>query len=670
MTSTSHRYRPDIDGLRTLAIIPVVLYHAGFDFFSGGFVGVDIFFVISGFLITGIIWREITEDRFSLVAFYERRARRILPPLFAVIAVTLFVGWFLLTADPFTSLANSAFAGIVSLSNVFFWRQSGYFSTAADLYPLLHTWSLGVEEQFYIVVPFILLAAVRFGRQVVIAVLLLIVVSSLAVCIWASYRYPSANFYLLPTRAWELGIGGLLAITAPRVPRSIMFRHGIGAVGASMILVTVFFFDKDTIFPGISTLLPCVGTALLIWIGSDSNNVQKFSKTGGAVNWLLATRPMVAIGLISYSLYLWHWPVFVYLRHLTGQIELSWHWGVIGSALSLLLAIISWRFIEKPFRNRALIGSRAIALYSVTSAITLATVALTISFVLKGVPSRVPETARQFAAFSKDFDRSCMNTLPSTENLSAPGCRIGSESLEPSFILMGDSHAAALRPAISVWAEETRRSGYFQAFNSCPPVGGAIFGVHKGKAYARCGQHASETLEFALSSTDIRTIILTAYWEAYLERNDALMPTKTEGLSVHPATDQSHNASQRIFLEAMSDIISQARLIGKEVIIVHDLPEPPTDIPWSSATATMIGRAATTHFMLDNEQGFYDQLDAVAKRLGARTVRLSELLCDPETNICRALHDEFSLFKDNNHLSKTGATEVVGPWLTKQLSKQ
>ena len=668
MTSTSHRYRPDIDGLRTLAIIPVVLYHAGFDLFSGGFVGVDIFFVISGFLITGIIWREITEDRFSLVAFYERRARRILPPLFAVIAVTLFVGWFLLTASPFASLANSAFAGIASLSNVYFWNQSGYFSTAADLYPLLHTWSLGVEEQFYIIIPFVLLGAARFGPRAMIAILLLIVVSSLIVCIWASYRYPSANFYLLPTRAWELGIGGLLAISAPHVPKSVMLRHGIGAVGAFMILAAVFFFDKNTIFPGISTLLPCAGTALLIWIGSHSNNGQEFSKTGGAVNWLLATRPMVAIGLVSYSLYLWHWPVFVYLRHLTGQIELSWYWGVIGSALSLLLAIISWRFIEKPFRNRTLIGSRAIALYSVTSAVTLATVALTISFVLNGVPSRVPESARQFAAFSQDFDRSCMNKLPSADNLSAPGCRIGSESLKPSFIIMGDSHAAAIRPAVSVWAKETERSGYFQSFNSCPPVGGAITGALKGNDYEKCGQYARQTLEFSLLSADIQTIILTAYWESYLERNDAVMPRDTEDKFSHPVTRQSREESQGIFLEALGDVIRRSRLAGKEVIIVHDLPEPPTDIPWSSATQIMIGRAPMTHFFLDSHADFYDQLDAIAERDGVKTVRLSNLLCDPETNLCQAIQDGFSIYRDNNHLSITAASEVVGPWLSKQLS--
>ena len=452
MSTHSIGYRPDIDGLRALAVVPVILFHAGFSTFSGGFIGVDIFFVISGYLITGVIWREIVQNEFALLAFYERRARRILPAMFAMIAATLVVGWFLLTVAPFQSLANSTFAAVFSISNVYFWRQTGYFAGASELFPLLHTWSLGVEEQFYIFVPLLLLAVTRFGRYAMIATLALIVVVSFSLCVWASYRYPSPNFFLIPTRAWELGIGGLLAVVRlPLPPRgTAAARHCVGILGVSMILAAVFLFDKNTVFPGLSALLPCFGTVLLIWVGMSQPEGLQDAPSQGLVTRFLATRPMVSIGLISYSLYLWHWPVFVYLRHLTARTDLEWQWSFFGILLSTVLAVVSWRFIEQPFRNRTAIGKGTITIFSIGGTVGLAAIALIISFGLKGAPFRVPEDARQIADAREDFDLSCMQTIPSRQAFSVSDCRIGSATLEPSFILMGDSHAAALRPAIAV----------------------------------------------------------------------------------------------------------------------------------------------------------------------------------------------------------------------------
>lgn len=665
MSTHSIGYRTDIDGLRALAVVPVILFHAGFNTFSGGFIGVDVFFVISGYLITGVIWREIVQKEFALLVFYERRARRILPALFAMIAATMVAGWFLLTVAPLQSLANSTFTTVFSISNVYFWRQTGYFAGASELFPLLHTWSLGVEEQFYIFVPLLLLAVARFGRYAMIATLALIVVVSFSLCVWASYRYPSPNFFLIPTRAWELGIGGLLAVVKLPLPRAAV-RHCVGVVGVSMILAAVFLFDKNTVFPGLSALLPCFGTVLLIWVGMSQPRVAD-APSQGLVTQFLATRPMVSIGLISYSLYLWHWPVFVYLRHLTARTDLEWQWSFFGILLSTVLAVVSWRFIEQPFRNRTAMGQRTIAIFSIGGTLGLATIALIISFALKGAPFRIPEDARQIADAREDFNLSCMETNPFREDFSVSDCRIGSATLEPNFILMGDSHAAALRPAIAVWARQAGRSGYLQSFNSCPPVGGATFGTNKGTSYSKCDQHAREAFKFALSNPGIDTIVITAYWEGYLRRNDAVPQASTQGLFTHPHTDQSIEASQEIFFQGVADVVRMLRDADKKVVIVHDLPKLPTNIPWSNSQKIMARQTLTTHFKFDNEIGFYDRIEAMAVREGARSIRLSELICESGPDKCRILMGNISLYKDNNHLSKSGATDFVGPWLTERM---
>jgi peptidoglycan/LPS O-acetylase OafA/YrhL len=659
MSTHSINYRTDIDGLRALAVVPVILFHAGFSTFSGGFIGVDVFFIISGYLITGVIWREIVQKKFSLLVFYERRARRILPALFAMITATLVAGWFLLTIAPLQSLANSTFAAVFSISNVYFWRQTGYFAGASELFPLLHTWSLGVEEQFYIFVPLVLLLAARFGRNAMIATLTLIVVVSFCLSVWASHRYPSANFFLILTRAWELGIGGLLAVVRLPLPRPAAVRNCVGVIGVSMILAAVFLFDKNTVFPGLSALLPCFGTILLIWVGMSQPEGWQDAPSQGLVTRFLATRPMVSIGLISYSLYLWHWPVFVYLRHLTARTDLEWQWSFFGILLSTVLAVVSWRFVEQPFRNRTTIGQSTIAIFSTGGTVGLAAIALIISFSLKGAPFRIPEDVRQIADASEDFDSSCMNIISY--------CRIGSANLEPSFILMGDSHSAALRPALAVWAEQMGKSGYFQSFNSCPPVGGAMFGNNKGTSYSQCDQHARETLKFALSNPEIDTIVITAYWEAYLRRNDAVPQASTEGLFIHPNTNQSIDASQEIFFQGVMDVVRLLRDADKKVVIVHDLPDMPTNIPWVNSRKIMAGLTLETYFEFDNEISFNDRIEAMAVREGARSIRLSELICESGPDRCRILMGNISLYRDNNHLSKSGATDFVGPWLTERM---
>ena len=335
------QYRPEIDGLRALAVVPVVLFHAGIAGFSGGFVGVDIFFVISGYLITSIILKEQQTNSFSLLGFYERRARRILPALMLVVLLSTVAAWYLL--DPFSLVDYGKSLSSVGLfvSNFYFWSVSDYFATDSDFIPLLHTWSLAVEEQFYLIFPVFMIATLAWVKSKRLFILAVVAVVSLAFCEWAWRNAPEANFFLPFSRTWELIIGGLCAIYAIHPIHASLTKQLGSAAGLLMLLYAIVFFDKSTPFPSVYALIPVLGTALIIL----------FSDQQTAVGKLLSQPFIVGIGLISYSAYLWHQPLFVFAR-LNSLDELSVTNLLALSVLAFVMAYLSWRFVEKPFRNR------------------------------------------------------------------------------------------------------------------------------------------------------------------------------------------------------------------------------------------------------------------------------------------------------------------------------
>lgn len=340
-------YRPEIDGLRAVAVIPVILFHAGFELFSGGFVGVDVFFVISGYLITSIIHKEITGGRFTLRNFYARRARRILPALFLVMAACIPAAFVWLLPPDLKAFSHSLAAVAVFMSNMLFYSESGYFAADAELKPLLHTWSLAVEEQYYVLFPLFLLLAWRLGRRWLVAILAVLCVASLALAEWGTKYYPSGAFYLLPARGWEILVGALAAfyLSARPYDPGVRYRlqspvQWLGLLGLGMILTAVFIYDGKTPFPGLYALLPTLGTILLILYARE-----------GTLAWrLLTPRAVVFLGLISYSAYLWHHPLFAYARY--GRNEepsVAVMLGLIVTALAL--AALSYKFVETPFRR-------------------------------------------------------------------------------------------------------------------------------------------------------------------------------------------------------------------------------------------------------------------------------------------------------------------------------
>lgn len=361
------KYRREIDGLRALAVIPVMLFHAGFKTFSGGFVGVDVFFVISGYLITSIIVNDLEKGAFSLVNFYERRARRILPALFLVVAVCVPFAWIFLSRQDLSAFSRSVASVSVYLSNFFFWRDGGYFNTASELKPLLHTWSLAVEEQYYLLFPLFLILAWRFFRRWIVELLATIGLASLLVAQWAAYHKPKADFFLLPTRAWELAIGAVIALylagdrkaaVPPKAGQALSF------VGLLLILVSVFALNSDTPFPSVYALLPTVGAALIILVGTADTWAGS----------LLGGRIPVGIGLISYSAYLWHQPMLAFARHMVS--EPSALLRIILCLIAFLLAFLSWRLVERPFRERKRFSRAAIFRFSAIGSAVLLSIGL------------------------------------------------------------------------------------------------------------------------------------------------------------------------------------------------------------------------------------------------------------------------------------------------------
>lgn len=352
----SMKYRREIDGLRALAVVPVILFHAGFELFSGGYVGVDVFFVISGYLIANIVMAEMAGNRFSIIHFYERRARRILPALLLVVAVCIPVAYALLLPSELKEFGQSLLATMTFSSNILFWSQTGYFEGAAELKPLLHTWSLAVEEQFYLFFPLFMMLVWRWGKVWLTAMLVVLAIGSLALAQWGALNKPIAAFFLLPTRAWELILGVLVALylsrpTLKEAPLSV--RDGASLLGAGLLLYAIFGFDQRTPFPGLYALLPTVGTALIIVYCGPQTWVGK----------VLCSPAFVGVGLISYSAYLWHQPLFAFAKHAGLPSHDTALYGAL-SVLALIMAYGSWRFVEAPFRQASRITRQQIAGWS------------------------------------------------------------------------------------------------------------------------------------------------------------------------------------------------------------------------------------------------------------------------------------------------------------------
>jgi peptidoglycan/LPS O-acetylase OafA/YrhL len=445
------KYRAEIDGLRALAVVPVILFHAGSELFSGGFVGVDVFFVISGYLITTILIDDIEKKRFSIVNFYERRARRILPALFFVMLVCIPFAWMWMLPNQIKDFSQSLVAVSLFASNILFWQESGYFDAAAEEKPLLHTWSLAVEEQYYILFPIFLILAWRFGKDRVFWMIVIMAAISLMLSEWGWRNKATANFYLAPTRAWELFAGSIAAFIV--LKNGVQKNNVLALLGLAAIIFSIFEYDEKTPFPSVYALVPVLGVVLLIIYADKETLAAK----------LLSTRPFVGIGLISYSAYLWHQPLLAFARiqhtdlDLTGlgmphnNIELEVIVIVPCIVATFLLAYISWKFIEKPFRTPNVIKLRFIPKWYVNASLGLTIfifIGLYEHFSMNG--PQLKNDVQLSTTWSEDVRQfSCLLQEPE-QSIHADECLQNPHSV----VLWGDSHAASLSPGVRQIIEE------------------------------------------------------------------------------------------------------------------------------------------------------------------------------------------------------------------------
>ncbi|MHB2063059.1 acyltransferase family protein [Pseudomonas monsensis] len=633
--------RRDIDGLRALAVIPVVLFHFGFTTFSGGFVGVDVFFVISGFLITSILFREISAQRFSFLDFWGRRARRILPALTVVVVVTLALGWLLLTAKDLAELGRTIRYQSLFISNILFMREDGYFAPASELKPLLHTWSLAVEEQYYIFFPLmmvLLMRYVRHWRWMLFAVLLV----SFGLNLIYIERRPEFAFFALPTRAWELLCGAMLAVlpASKHVARPWL-RQSVGVAGLAAVLLAIFTFDKSTVFPGWAALLPVLGTTALIWSGAQG------------ATWasrLLSVRVLVWVGLLSYSLYLWHWPVYVYANAISidgiQPLEaLGW------MALALALAWLSLRYIELPFREKRVFAKRNSMLVGGLLSITVLAITGSVINSSDGVPQRLTGKALEYAQ-SREWkvgQADCMQL--STDKTLDKACRLGGdEQVAPTKMFWGDSHTAALLPAIAGTLGRDAQPVWLYSLTACPPI-------VEDRLRPQCQDFNKRNMALVLSR-GIKDVVLAANWSLYIygrEDGDGDRQFLLE------RKDSPAQAEQRL-AAGLKAQVAELRAAGVQVWLFKEVPlqhksyiDRLTSLARIGRSAQGLGRPLNEHLA---RQRFFTELfgSMSAADPGVHVIDPTSLMC--KDGLCAIDVDGHSQYKDADHLSDVGSARL------------
>jgi peptidoglycan/LPS O-acetylase OafA/YrhL len=646
-------YRADIDGLRALAVVPVLFFHAGLGF-PGGFVGVDVFFVISGYLITRLLTVDMTERRFSVFRFYERRLRRIFPALFTVLMASTGVTWFIFMPPEFELFGKSMALAAVFASNIGFWQEAGYFDTVAQFKPLLHTWSLGIEEQFYILFPLLLAGLYRFMPARRTLVIGLLSVSSLLFSIVSVYVAPDGAFFLLPARFWELGLGCLLALAPASSGWQSSRAAAVCTVGLLLIGTAVFGISEHTPFPGAAALLPCIGAALVIMAGGTRNAASR----------ALGSRPLVLVGLVSYSLYLWHWPIIVLAQYRLGRL-LTTTDAALVIATSFALALISWRYIEQPARQHRFFADRR-ALFGAAAAMMVAAVSAGLAIQAQdGLPGRLPAAIQEIYAQKQDrspFLRANCFADNSGQGVSEPGrpgvsCPMGALGAgQATFLVWGDSHAAAMAPAIDRAGARFSQRGLFAGRAGCPPLLHYDTTSSHGQKRQACRDQNDATMKL-IKDQNIRLVFLVARWprEVLGAQNGA------EGPFYDPTVPYATVDRSGQVAVALDSTVSALTTLGIRVVLVMDVPEPGYDVPLSLARASMRERAPQvnpTRASVEARQQLARQtLQQVASKWGARLVDPTPAFCDQA--FCHVEVGGVSRYTDSNHITRSAALTIT-----------
>jgi peptidoglycan/LPS O-acetylase OafA/YrhL len=650
MTETPKiNHRADIDGLRGIAVLAVVLYHAGVPFLAGGYVGVDVFFVISGYLISAHIYRDRSQNNFSLRSFYERRAKRILPALLVVVSAFACLGVVLLAPRELEVLCVQSITALTSSSNLFFWLRTNYFAPHAELKPMLMTWSLGVEEQFYIVFPLLVGWVWNRGRRFLLLSLGALSVLTLLISIYQSFAYPTAAFFLLTSRWWELGFGTILGIhEAGLVDEKRKAVRGwrtelLGAAGLAGVLAGAFLYDGATRFPGAAALLPVVASLMLL-----------SAKNSWVNRTLLSTKSLVAIGLISYSLYLWHWPILSFAQFCSGD-ALPPVQKACLVALAVALATLSYFFVEQPFR-RMTRTPRTLYRYAAVSA--LCSIPLCVLLFNKGWPARYPGAAAIEQQAHLPSIETCIAHDGQSTAVRSGGCSPAQS--DRTLAILGDSHAASLNRYLQTALESKGWSVAEFTKSSCPPLGHVAPGSAER---ANCVAFSQNSLDQVVGDPNIKTVLLAGYWMTLFPPFMEHGRYTAEGQTAASLTVED---SWRNLEAGLNEEAARLQAGGKKIVIVIDSPSlgfNPLLVTLSDAIGPRRAlkrilwngndESVTAVPKMPGKTRMESRLRRVAARHDAEVVDLYAGLCVQST--CRYALNGQPLFEDPHHLTRLGA---------------
>lgn len=600
------KHRKEVDGLRAIAVLPVILFHAGFAWIPGGFVGVDIFYVISGYVITSLILKEKSEDRFSLARFYERRIRRILPALLVVILACQIAAWNWMDSVQLKAFATSVIAVATFTANILFWKTTDYFGAPGAEQPLLHTWSLAVEEQYYLLFPLLIFALWSWGRRKLLFTIVTIALLSLALSEWGRVHRPDANFYLMPTRAWEILLGAIVGFIAfeDAQYKYVSRRAGewLALAGLGMVMAAIFGYTEAIAFPSSYTLLPTVGATLIIAFGQRDTRVGR----------LLSLTPIVGIGLISYSAYLWHHPLFAFARIYMGG-DVSTYVFALLSLASLGLAYLTWRFVEEPFRrNKTLPRKTTFALAASASMLMIGTgIAGNVTNGFEDRYTAEQNTILRYLSYDRRTlyrEGTCFLETRHGFDEFAPKCYRDLIQKKGTTLIWGDSHAASLAPGL-----DTQLAGLPKAqltASDCPP----ILGYESN--YRPFCKSINDGVFALIKKADSPTVLMLANWQSHYR--------------------------EPMYMINLEQTIVALKTAGANVVLLQSLPHWPPSLPQILVSHLMrsdnsIAQLPESLFSKGyaTTRSVDDLLVTIAHRQHIATISMLDLLC--EHNVCRAL---------------------------------
>lgn len=644
-------YEPHVDGLRAIAVLSVILYHANPEWLPGGFVGVDIFFVISGYLITKIIVKEIHNKKFSFEGFYKRRIKRILPLFVLVLSTSTIMGFLIYFPKDLEMLVQSGLSSLLFVSNMFFWHQTGYFAPESDVLPLLHTWSLSVEEQFYIFWPPLLLLFLKVMKlkpKALLALVLMGVGVGLVVSEYLLNRNASFGFYSLPSRACELLIGATIAIIhIEKVSHRVgWLLSGLGLV----LLFGAFFFITDKMsFPGLNAIYSTLGTAFIIIGGRQNRN---------GISRMLSTRGFIIVGLLSYSLYLWHWPVFAFARYVILPFTMLNLMALLS--LIFILSILSYRFVETPIIRSKMAFKPALTYFFLIPLISYSALFWFVQSE-EGLYSRysveVQKHMRDIDEIVSEDVHSCLGEHFQLDLRKAcvinANTQLESEDIEfnsPSFVLWGDSHANHFRPMLEEMSRGTSLYGRELSFWGCPPfVGLERQGVSFGRT---CMQHNKRVLQHILDG-NYKQVIIAARWIGYFQSGQMIRDASNRYVFEDPILDSMYHTLK---------LLNEA---GIGVTILKSVPTHPQNPSVCLLKNKLFFNELKSECRLtldvynNNNEGVDEVFLELEKLLPEiDVISMAEIFCDDI--YCYGERDGMSLYHDKTHLSVSGSKWVAG----------